>query len=80
MDVNRSAIELTSAAVRTALSTPAELTEVGRRVQRALELRFGGAPQYAIFLSAMSAHLAHLEQQGIAQVELTESGLLWQLV
>ncbi len=79
LDANRSAILRTSSAVQEALYEPAELTEVGRRVQRALGLQFGGAPQYAIFLSAMSAHLAYLESRGVAQVLLSEAGLLWQI-
>jgi glyoxylase-like metal-dependent hydrolase (beta-lactamase superfamily II) len=77
---NQSAIERTSLAVQSALNEPAELTEIGRRVQRSLDLHFGGAPQYVIFLSAISAHLAYLQAQGIAQVELSDAGLLWQLV
>jgi glyoxylase-like metal-dependent hydrolase (beta-lactamase superfamily II) len=75
---NRAAIERTSAAVQNALHQPAELTEIGRRVQQTLNLHFGAAPQYVIFLSAISAHLAYLQTQGVAQVEYSDAGLLWQ--
>ncbi|GAB4113018.1 MAG: MBL fold metallo-hydrolase [Roseiflexaceae bacterium] len=78
LDANRQAIEQSSQAVLAALDTPAELSEVGRRVQRTLGLQFGGAPQYAIFLSAISAHLSYLAAQGVVQVGLHEEGLQWQ--
>jgi glyoxylase-like metal-dependent hydrolase (beta-lactamase superfamily II) len=77
LDANRAAIGRTADAVLQALGDPAELSEVGRRVQRALGLHFGGPPQYVIFLSGISAHLAHLESQGLARVDLMEHGLIW---
>jgi glyoxylase-like metal-dependent hydrolase (beta-lactamase superfamily II) len=77
LDANRAAIERTTATVLQALTEPSELSEVGRRVQRALGLQFGGPPQYVIFLSGISAHLAYLESQGLARMDLAEHGLLW---
>ncbi|MEN9935115.1 MAG: hypothetical protein RLZZ387_1694 [Chloroflexota bacterium] len=80
LDANRSAIEGSSACVREALAEPGDLASVARRVQRALGLSLGGVPQYAIFASAVSAHLSYLEQQGAARVGLEEDGLIWRLV
>jgi glyoxylase-like metal-dependent hydrolase (beta-lactamase superfamily II) len=77
---NRAAIEKTSSVIVTALNEPAELSTIGRRVQHALALQISGIPQYAIFLSAISAHLAYLETQGRARVELSEAGMVWRAV
>jgi glyoxylase-like metal-dependent hydrolase (beta-lactamase superfamily II) len=74
---NQSAIEHSSEVVQHALTEQGTLFAVGGRVQRALSLEFAGIPQYAIFLSAVSAHLSYLEAQGRAQVALAEEGMLW---
>ena len=76
--INQAAIERASAAVRAALADPGDLLTVARRVRVALELQFAAIPQYAIFVSAVSAHLGYLVQQGSAQVVLGDEGMLWQ--
>jgi glyoxylase-like metal-dependent hydrolase (beta-lactamase superfamily II) len=77
LDANRAAILRAHAAVLSAVEEPAELSMVGRRVKTALGLSFGGVPQYAIFLSVISAHLTYLEAQGLATVALVDEGLIW---
>ncbi|MDZ4716960.1 MAG: MBL fold metallo-hydrolase [Roseiflexaceae bacterium] len=77
LDANREAILRAQHAVLAALDQPGELTQIGRRVKLALGLSFGGAPQYAIFLSVLSAHLSYLEAQGLAVVALLDEGLIW---
>jgi glyoxylase-like metal-dependent hydrolase (beta-lactamase superfamily II) len=74
---NQNAIERSSEVVQTALATPGDLFAVARRVQQALGLSFGGIPQYAIFVSAVAAHLNYLETQGRARVTLEDAGMLW---
>lgn len=76
--VNKAAIERASATVRAALSEPGDLATIGRRVRQILNLNPGGLPQYAIFLSAISAHLGYLEAQGAAKLVLTDDGMVWQ--
>lgn len=76
--INQAAIERASAAVRAALADPGDLLTVARRVRVALGLQFAAIPQYAIFVSAVSAHLGYLVQQGSAQVVLGDEGMLWQ--
>lgn len=72
--VNVAAVERASQIVLAALAEPGNLIEVAARVQQAFELTFPGLPQYAVFLSAVSAHLAWLESQGLACVEV---GAIW---
>lgn len=74
---NRAAIERSSALVRAALAEPSDLTEIASRVQRALGLSFAGIPQYAIFTSAVAAHLSYLEALGAAQVTLADDRVVW---
>jgi hypothetical protein len=66
--------------VREALAEPGELTAVARRVQRVLGLSLAGIPQYAIFVSAVAAHLSYLEAQGQARVALEDEGMVWRSV
>jgi glyoxylase-like metal-dependent hydrolase (beta-lactamase superfamily II) len=66
-------------ALEEALAEPGELTAVARRVQAALGLSLAGIPQYAIFVSAVAAHLSYLEAQGQARVELADAGMVWRL-
>ena len=63
--------------MQAALAEPGELTAVARRVQLALGLSLAGIPQYAIFVSAVAAHLSYLEAQGQARVELADAGMVW---
>jgi glyoxylase-like metal-dependent hydrolase (beta-lactamase superfamily II) len=74
---NAAAILGASQTVRAALEEPADLHVIAGRVRRALGLQFGAIPQYAIFVSAVAAHLAYLEAQGQAQVVLGEEGMIW---
>lgn len=74
---NRRAIEHASATVQAALAEPGDLAAIARRVQRAYDLHFPGIPQYAIFVSAVAAHLSYLESQGRAQAILEEHGVIW---
>jgi glyoxylase-like metal-dependent hydrolase (beta-lactamase superfamily II) len=74
---NQAAITRSTQLVRAALADPAELHSVARRVQRALGLNLAAIPQYAIFVSAVAAHLSYLEAQGQARVALEESGMVW---
>jgi glyoxylase-like metal-dependent hydrolase (beta-lactamase superfamily II) len=77
---NQAAIANSSQLVRAALAEPGQLTTVARRVQAALGLTLAAIPQYAIFVSAVAAHLAHLEAQGLAQVALEGEGMIWRNV
>jgi glyoxylase-like metal-dependent hydrolase (beta-lactamase superfamily II) len=77
---NQAAIARSTQLVRAALAEPGELTAVARRVQRALGLSLAGIPQYAIFVSAVAAHLSYLEAQAQARVELEEDGMVWRSV
>jgi glyoxylase-like metal-dependent hydrolase (beta-lactamase superfamily II) len=77
---NQAAIARGARLVREALAEPGELHAVARRVQRALGLSLFAIPQYAIFVSAVAAHLAHLEAQGLAQVALEDEGMIWRNV
>lgn len=74
---NQAAIARGTQLVRDALAEPGDLYAVARRVQRALGLSLGAIPQYAIFVSAISAHLAYLEGQGRAQAALEDEGIIW---
>ena len=74
---NQAAITRSTQLVREALAEPGELTAVARRVQHALGLSLAGIPQYAIFVSAVAAHLSYLEAQGQARVELADAGMVW---
>jgi glyoxylase-like metal-dependent hydrolase (beta-lactamase superfamily II) len=76
---NQAAIMRSTELVRAALAEPGELTAVARRVQAALGLSLAGIPQYAIFVSAVAAHLSYLEAQGQARVELADAGMVWRL-
>jgi glyoxylase-like metal-dependent hydrolase (beta-lactamase superfamily II) len=77
---NQAAITRSTELVRASLAEPAELTAVARRVQLALGLSLAGIPQYAIFVSAVAAHLSYLEAQGQARVGLEQAGLIWRSV
>jgi glyoxylase-like metal-dependent hydrolase (beta-lactamase superfamily II) len=77
---NQAAITRSAQLVRTALNEPGELTAVARRVRRALGLSLAAIPQYAIFVSAIAAHLSYLEAQGQARVELEDDAMLWRAV
>ena len=76
---NQAAIERAGAAVLAALAQPGDLYAVAGRVRAALGLSFGQIPQYAIFVSAVSAHLGYLAGLGHAQVVLEEAGMIWRL-
>lgn len=80
LHANRQAIERASACVLDALAEPGDHASVARRTQRALGLALAGIPQYAIFASAVAAHLSHLEAQGRARAALDDEGLVWQRV
>jgi glyoxylase-like metal-dependent hydrolase (beta-lactamase superfamily II) len=77
---NQAAIHRSTQLVREALAEPGELTALAQRVQRALGLSLAGIPQYAIFVSAVAAHLSYLEAQGQAQVVLEDGGMIWSSV
>jgi glyoxylase-like metal-dependent hydrolase (beta-lactamase superfamily II) len=74
---NQAAITHSTQIVRKALAEPGELTAVARRVRAALGLGLAGIPQYAIFVSAVAAHLSYLEARGQARVELEDAGMVW---
>jgi glyoxylase-like metal-dependent hydrolase (beta-lactamase superfamily II) len=74
---NQAAIKRGSRLVREALAEPGDLPTVARRVQRGLGLNLAAIPQYAIFTSAIAAHLSYLEAQGMARVSLEESTMVW---
>ena len=74
---NQVAIERTSQLVYAVLAQPGDLHAVTQRVAQALGLTLAGIPQYAIFASAVAAHLSYLEAQGQVRVAL-EDGLIWQ--
>jgi glyoxylase-like metal-dependent hydrolase (beta-lactamase superfamily II) len=77
LSANQAAITRSTQLVRAALAEPGELTSVARLVQRTLGLSLAGIPQYAIFVSAVAAHLSYLEAQGQARVELEDVGMVW---
>lgn len=74
---NRAAVERASEAVLAALEAPGDLSTVAQRVAGTLGLTLAGIPQYAIFASAISAHLTYLETQGRARLALEENRLQW---
>lgn len=74
---NQYAIERASRAVRAALAEPGDTLAVARRVQRMLALTITGLPQYAIFVSAVAAHLSYLEAQGDVTLVMTDEGAVW---
>ncbi|MGQ9547944.1 MAG: MBL fold metallo-hydrolase [Roseiflexus sp.] len=74
---NRLAIERTQRAVRDVLAEPGDTLTVARRVQRALGLTITGLPQYAIFVSAIAAHLSYLASTGAAMLVMTDEGAVW---
>jgi glyoxylase-like metal-dependent hydrolase (beta-lactamase superfamily II) len=73
---NQVAIERTSQLVYAVLAQPGDLHAVTQRVAQALGLTLAGIPQYAIFASAVAAHLSYLEAEGQVRVAL-EDGLIW---
>jgi glyoxylase-like metal-dependent hydrolase (beta-lactamase superfamily II) len=75
--LNQAAINRSTDLVNAALGEPGDLYAVARRVRAALGLNLFAIPQYAIFVSAVSAHLGYLAAQGRAQVELDERGMIW---
>jgi glyoxylase-like metal-dependent hydrolase (beta-lactamase superfamily II) len=77
---NQAAIERAGDLVRAALDAPGDLLAIARRVRQALALNLTAIPQYAIFVSAVSAHLGYLLAQGRAQVDLDEAGMVWRAV
>lgn len=74
---NRAAIERSREIVLASLAEPGDLAAITARVLTALEQRPAGIPQYAIFSGAVAAYLSHLEQQGLARVELQGLDLVW---
>ena len=76
---NQAAVERGTQIVREALAAAEKqsLDAIARRVRRALDLNLFAIPQYAIFVSVVTAHLGYLESQGLAQVALEEDGMLW---
>ncbi len=76
--VNRAAITQSSTSVLRALRQPGTLDAITGRVLRALGQDLAGIPQYVIFAGAIAAHLTYLEQQGLVQAVLEESGITWQ--
>ena len=79
LDANRVAVERSADAVLAALEAPGDLGAVAQRVAAGLGLTLAGIPQYAIFASAVSAHLTYLEAQGRARLVLEENRLRWML-
>lgn len=75
---NEVAITRATQLVLDALTQPATLPVIGGRVQQAFGLAFAGMPQYAVFISAVAAHLTFLEARGLAQVALTGDGMVWE--
>lgn len=76
---NRAAIERSREIVLAALAEPGDLAAITARVLTALAQQPAGIPQYAIFSGAVAAYLSHLEQQGLARVELRGLELIWGL-
>ena len=82
---NLAAIQRGAQIVRAALAAPDDsapgtgqsLPAIARRVRQALGLNLFAIPQYAIFVSVVTAHLGYLEAQGLAQVALEDDGMLW---
>ncbi|HEU5098185.1 MAG TPA: MBL fold metallo-hydrolase [Roseiflexaceae bacterium] len=74
---NQAAIARSTELVREALGKPGMLHAIARRVQASLDLSLAAIPQYAIFVSAVAAHLSYLEARGQAQVELEDEGMVW---
>lgn len=74
---NRAAVERATALVAAALAEPGALGDVTARVLAALDHSPGAAPQLAIFSGAVAAHLALLEQQGRAQLNVENGRLIW---
>ena len=77
---NQAAISRSTECVHAALAESATLHAVARRVQQALGLSLPAIPQYAIFVSAVAAHLSYLEARGRAQVALEDAGMVWRSV
>ncbi len=77
LEANRTAIEQANAWVLQALKEPGDVAAITARVLHTLGRALPGIPQYVIFAGAVMAHLSYLEQQGIAQVELTAQGMIW---
>src|SRR5262245_4494411 len=77
---NQAAINRSTRLVRAALAEPGTLHAVAGRVQRALDLSLAAIPQYAIFVSAVAAHLSYLEAQGQARADLEDEGIVWRLM
>lgn len=78
LEANQAAIERASQLIRAALAEPGNHHVVARRVAEALGLALAGIPQYAIFASAVAAHLSYLERLGLARMSLETEGLIWQ--
>lgn len=86
LHANRAATLHATDLVRAAVGEPGDTTAITARVLQAFEQQQaedGAAPaatipQYAIFASAVVAHLSYLEQQGAVQVVLRDRQLLWQ--
>ncbi len=77
LQINRHTIEQATRTIRDALAEPGNTLTVARRVQRAMGLSIAGLPQYAIFVSAISAHLSRLEALGAVMLTLTDEGPVW---
>lgn len=74
---NQAAIERGSALVRAAIGAGGTVSVIAARVATALNHTLAGLPQHAIFVSAVSAHLTYLEQQGVAALVLDEGEARW---
>lgn len=77
--INQAAIERSTELVCAALTEPGDLQTIVGRVRHALDLPLNGIPHYAIFTSAIAAHLSYLEAQGLARVELEDAGMIWRI-
>lgn len=75
---NRDAILRASDATLAALAAPADTAAVAQSVSDALGCVPGQLPQYAVFLSAVTAHLHYLTAQGRIRPALHGQHLFWE--
>jgi glyoxylase-like metal-dependent hydrolase (beta-lactamase superfamily II) len=76
---NLHAIAQAQAAVRAALSEPADLHSIVGRVCQALNHTLAGIPQYYLFSSTVAAYLSWLEAQGAAALVFEDGQPRWRL-
>ncbi|MBI1801887.1 MAG: MBL fold metallo-hydrolase, partial [Chloroflexi bacterium] len=79
-EANLAAIERASRAVREAIQTPGDASQVVARVGRILGLQHANVSQFYLFQSVITAYLAYLQQLGQARLELREQAALWSAV